>query len=816
MANLTINEFLFKLENPQVYSGLEINVVKKDFYKSGTINICLVFPDKYEIGMSHYGLKLLYHMLNRMDNVNAERCFLPGKNSIAMFKKYDFPLFSLENKIPLKDFHLIGFSLLSEMNYTNVLQILDLAKIPLYTKKREAEFPIIAAGGISSINPEPLRDFIDIFAIGDGEALFPDMLDVISVAIEKKLNKIDTQKLFAEIEGIYVPSLSKLKKSGRFYLPDLKPGEIKKRVFKEIDDSFPDEKMIVPITNVVFDRLTLEIARGCPQNCRFCQAKSYYAPFRSKSLDKIFSYIKHALPATGFDGFSLSSLSSGDYPQLNELLELIPTVTQPGVSFSVSSLRPATISGSLLATLSLFRRTGLTIVPEAGSGRLRRVINKNVTDEEIYKAVDLALKHNWQKIKLYFMIGLPTETMEDIQAITALVEKIVLRVRAGKKKIKMHISFSPFVPKPHTPLQWARRESRTEILKKIDYIKENLGKYKKVELDFHDPRNSIVETILARGDRRVGDLLFRAFEEGEIFSAWDWDFHFPVWEKLLKGSDCNEFLQEIAPEEPLPWDFIRINYKKEHLLEEYEKALSGTATLPCSGDDCEICRGCLYPLPKKKPEKKIPASTDYKEDKTAQSPAEKLKGVEKKYNKIRIFYEKKDGFIYFSQISMLKYIERLIRKSGIEFKCSEGFHPRIKIATLAPLPVFAASLEEVAELYVDPFLTGEEILEKLSRSSGLFKFKKVVVCSDSPKLSRDLTVIEYVIALKNLSQYKEEIEKHMVSTDSATYLEDKLILKIDYNKQGQERFARIYKIFDPERKFTRFLTRTRVEFKSLS
>lgn len=814
MSKLTVNELLYELENPQVYTGLEINAVKKDIRQPGMINICLVFPDKYEIGMSHYGLKLLYHLLNRIENVNAERCFLPGKNSIDMFKKHDFPLFSLENKIPLKDFHLIGFSLLSEMNYTNVLQILDLTGLPLYSRERDSRFPIIAAGGISSVNPEPIREFIDIFAIGDGEALFPDILEVISDTVEKKLDKQDTLKRFAGVEGLYIPAISPLKKRGKFFRPDLEPGEIKKRVYKEIDDSFPDEKMIVPITNVVFDRLTLEIARGCPQNCRFCQAKSYYAPFRSKSLEKILSYVTRALPATGFDGFSLSSLSSGDYPELTELLESIPQIVQPGVSFSVSSLRPATMSAGLLSTLSLFRRTGITIVPEAGSERLRKVINKDVTNEEIYKAVDLALTHRWQKIKLYFMIGLPTETMDDIQAIVQLVDDIIARVRAAKKKIKMHISFSPFVPKPHTPLQWAGRESRQKILKKITYIKEHLGKYRKVELDFHDPRNSIVETILTRGDYRVGKLLLRAFEEGEIFSAWDWDFHFPVWDELIKETGCDDFLQEISPEEPLPWDFIRVNYKKEHLRKEYEKALNGISTQRCSPGECGDCRGCLYPLPKEKPVAKKSSSDHDKNDKAGPNREGEFAGVEKKYNKIRLFYEKKGDFIYFSQISMMKYIERLVRKSGIDYKCTEGFHPRIKIATLAPLPVYAVSREEVAELYVDPFLLEEEILKALNRTSDTFRFKRILICNNTPKLTRDLSEIEYEIALENLSRYKEEIEEHLVDTDSITYLEDRLILKIDYGKQGPERFARIYKVIDPGKKFTRFLTRVRVHFKS--
>lgn len=806
MTDLTVNELLFKLENPQVYTGLEINAIKKNLEQPGLINICLVFPDKYEIGMSHYGIKLLYHLLNRREDVNAERCFLPGKNSIDIFKKYNFPLFSLENKIPLKDFDLIGFSLLSEMNYTNVLQVLELAGIPLLAKERDSGFPLVAAGGISSINPEPLREFIDIFAIGDGEALFPDMLQVFTGVRGKKLNKIDVLKLFAKIKGLYIPALYPLEKKGRFYRPGLPSGQIKKRVFKEIDDSFPDEKMIVPITNAVFDRLTLEIARGCPQNCRFCQAKPYYAPFRGKSLEKIFCYTRQALPATGFESFSLSSLSSGDYPQLAELLRLIPQVIEPGISFSVSSLRPATLSSDLLSTISLFRRTGITIVPEAGSERLRKVINKDVTNEEIYKAVELALRYNWQKMKLYFMIGLPTETMADIEAIVQLVEDIISRVRAGGKRIKMHISFSPFVPKPHTPLQWTRREDLKEIREKIKYIKDGLAKYKKLDLDFHDPRNSVVEAVLARGDYRAGELLLRAFKKGEIFSAWDWEFHYPVWEELIDECGCADFLSEIAPEEPLPWDFIEVNYKRDHLTKEYRKALEGSPTGRCSAGECESCRGCIAPMPAEKAAVRTQFSPISKKD--------KLAGLEKKYNKIRLFYEKKGDFIFFSQISMMKYIERLVRKSGIEFKNTAGFHPRIKIATLPPLPVFATGLDEVAELFVDPFLGEEQILNSLNRASDVFKFKKVVICNDSPRLTRDLADVGYDIEMEHPHRFKQEIEKQLADTDSAVYLKNKLVLKIDYSIQGQERFPKIYKTIDPERKRTRFLTRTRVNFKT--
>ncbi|MCI0470935.1 MAG: TIGR03936 family radical SAM-associated protein, partial [Candidatus Aminicenantes bacterium] len=600
-------------------------------------------------------------------------------------------------------------------------------------------------------------------------------------------------------------------KKGRFFRPDLEPGTIKKRVCKDIDDSFPDREMIVPLTNVVFDRLTVEIARGCPQNCRFCQAKSYYAPFRSKSLGKIFNYIQGALPATGFEGFSLTSLSSGDYPGLPELLELIPGITNPGVSFSVSSLRPATISGSLLSTISLFRRTGITIVPEAGSERLRKVINKDVSDEEIFKAVDLALMYNWQKMKLYFMIGLPGETLDDIAAIVRLIEEIIRRVKAGKKKIHMHISFSPFVPKPHTPLQWVKQESLAEIQERIRFIKEGLKNYKKLELDFHDPRSSVVETVLARGDSRVGDILLQAYKKGEIFSAWDWDFNFSTWHELIKEAGGEEFLKEIATGEPLPWDFIQVNYKKERLLSEYKNALEMTPMRRCAAAECKACGGCTYGQPEEKPGRHQINPDEYKQP---QAAGRVFPGVEKRYNKVRIFYEKKGQFIFFSHLSMMKYLERLIRRSGVDFRCTEGFHPRIKMAALAPLPVYAAGLDEAVELYVDPFFSEELILDALNRGAGDFKFKKVVICNKAPKLTGDIAAVEYEIEIENPRQYKEAIENFLVAADAVSYAQDKLFLKIDFTKQGQERFAKIYKTIDPFKTLTRYLTRTRLEYKS--
>ena len=797
-----------------MYTGREINAARKTFSRD-KVNVCLVFPDKYEIGMSHYGLILLYHVLNKMEKVNAERCFLPGKPSIKTFKTYNVHLFSLENKIPLKEFDIIGFSLLSEMNYTNVLQVLDLTGIPLRTRDREGTFPIIAAGGISAVNPEPLREFIDIFGIGDGEAIFPDIIAAVCEAKEKKHTKEALLSRLDNIKSVYVPALYPPVKKGRFYAPDLESGAIKKRVIKSIGESLPGDRVIVPLGNVIFDRLNVEIARGCPKNCRFCQAKSYYAPYRFASLGKNLQHIVGGIEETGFETFSLSTLSAGDYPYLNELLQLIPQViTVPGISFSLSSLRPSTLSHKLLSTIAMFRRTGITIAAEAGTLRLRNVINKDVTDDEIFQAVELALRNKWQKIKMYFMFGLPTETMEDIEGIVRLIRQVLQMAKDAKQKIKLHASFASFVPKSHTPLQWAKREALTGLREKIGYIKANLKGIRNLDLDVHVPHNGVVETILARGDYRVGELLLKAFENGEIFSAWDADFNYPVWEEMIYNSVYEEFLSEFSLDETLPWDFLQVNFKKDFMKKEYQNALAAVPTPSCAQRECKDCSGCIYTM--KQPEKEKPLIREITQSMGTGFDEKPGEPVDMVYNKTRIFYEKTGDFIFFSQLTMMKYIERLIRKSGIVFKCSAGFTPRIKIMSLPPLPVFATGLDEVVEIFVDASLKEGEILERLNRSAapeGL-TFKSVVECNDTPPLSRDIHFMGYEIIVKDLPGHVDDIAQHLGETDFASFSDNRLILTMDYSKKGQERFAKIYKIIDPGKERTMYLTRTHVKFKS--
>lgn len=802
-------EFIYKLTNPQVFTGQEINAVRKPNY-ADLLNVCLVFPDVYEIGMSHDGLKILYHLLNRRDDVNAERCFLPGRASLDTFIQHQFPLFSLENKQPLKSFDLIGFSLLSEMTFTNVLQVLDLSHIPLKRQERDDSHPIIAAGGISAVNPEPLRDFVDIFAIGDGEVIFPEIVEILKETKDKNIPRAELLARFDALEGIYVPALAPLEKKGRFYVPQIKStksGEKRKPVIKQLGADIRDHDVIVPITNVVFNRLTVEIARGCPQNCRFCQARSYYSPYRARSLRDTLQAVKEGLAKTGFDTFSLSSLSSGDYPQLETLLKTVPHIMPTGTSLSLPSLRPSSISDSLLSTIAQFRRTGITIVPEAGTERLRKVINKNVTHEEIFNAVELALKFHWQKIKLYFMIGLPTETIEDIEGIVDLVESIRERAKQSRKKIAIHVSLSSFVPKPHTPLQWARREDLDSIYKKVRFLKDKLGRYRNIDLDYHSPNKGEVETILTRGDYRVGELLLQAYREGEILSAWDSEFHYPVWERLIEANpEYNDFLTEIGTGETLPWDFLLVNYKKEYLSAEYRKALEETETPVCSDKRCSECKGCFFgfkPVDEKQAE---------------ETPPEPVEPETVEFNKVRVFYRKTGNLRFFSQLSIMTFVERLIRRSGVLFRCTEGFHPRMRMVTCPALPVFATGLDESVELFMDARLSEEDILTQLNDSlpDVDFRFTGVRVVNERPQLTRDIHFIDFELRHPALREKKDLIEQTrqlMIDTDIMNLPGDVMELKIDWSKNGQERFAKIYKTIDPEKAETKHLTRVRITFK---
>lgn len=769
--------FIRKLNNPQIFLGKEINSVHKIF-KQSNLNICLIYPDTYEIGMSHYGLKILYHFLNSYNNVHAQRALLPNKENIKIFEENQVKLFSLENKIDLKDFDIISFSLLTELNFTNILKTLELGGIEIFSEKRDNNSPLIMTGGISAINPEPLRNFIDFFAFGDGEVLFKDILNkLIPLKKNNKFNKESSLEIISQVKGIYIPKNYTLTKKSLFYIPQIK-SKIRKRALNSIDKSQIND-VIVPITNVVFDRLDVEIARGCPQNCRFCQAKSYYSPYREKDSNKIKKQIIKSLNSTGFESFSLTSLSAGDYSKMNKLLNFIIDNISHCTSFSVPSLRPSTLSEKLLKSISEFRKTGITIVPEAGSERLRRVINKNIEEKDILDAIKRALDFNWQRLKFYFMIGLPTETYEDLDEIVNLIEKVLDISKQMKKRVILHLSFSSFVPKPHTPFQWEKRIDDEEIEKRKDYLFDKLKRYRNVKLDFHNTFRAKIETILSRGDKEVGKLIYNAFKQGQTFSAWDDKFDEDTWKELLNEFDYKKYINEIPIDQELPWEFIIINYNKEFLLNERKNAYNEIKIPSCNDMDCSECKGCYFG----KRELKESEQFNYK-----------INNKETEYKRILIIYEKKGDSTYLSNINLVKYIERIIRKTGIKFKCTEGFHPRLKLSTPSPLPVFATGLNEIIEIHIEKDIDNVDFLNLLNKSSSLIKFKKVIDLNQEKKLSKLINHIEYEIKIILNKEHLEDLNNILINDDELVIKQKSIILKIKNSQNPDSRFSKIKNI----------------------
>ncbi|HDP94378.1 MAG TPA: TIGR03960 family B12-binding radical SAM protein [Candidatus Aminicenantes bacterium] len=786
---------LRRLRNPQAWMGLEINAVCKQPVP-GDINICLVFPDTYEIGMSHQGIKILYHLLNARNGVVAARCFLPEPESAHLFGEMDIPLFSIEQQRNLMDFDVVGFSLLTEFSFSGVLHVLDLARLPLKSRDRDSHHPLIVAGGISVVNPEPLREFVDIFAVGDGEILFPEITDVLRESRRPGEKKSALLARLSRIPGVYVPSRTETTLQGRFMLPASSDGGITRRCLKNLDEVVAEEKMIVPLGRTVFDRLEVEIARGCPQACRFCQARSYYAPWRQRAIPTLAKYLSSSLRCTGFEAFSLSSLSAGDYADLQSLLRNIVNHVPEGVFMSVPSLRPATLSRELLQTIASYRRTGITIVPEAGSERLRGVINKSVTDAEIMAAVDSALDLGWRKLKLYFMIGLPTETEADIDAAADLVEAILQRCRG--RHVRLHVSFSAFVPKPHTPLQWTRRESAHVLLQRIQRLKQRLKRYRNLVMDFSDPRLGEVETILSRGDARVGELLLRVYRDGERYSAWAGHFNAATWERHIRDLGLEIFLEDIPVSQPLPWEHIQVDFRPEHLLAEYRRAMVAEPSPSCRERDCADCRGCYHPMPA------------YRQDSCTAAVPEPESLPQPVFRPVRLFYAKQEKYRYLSQLTLNQLMERLIRRTGMRFRSTSGFHPRMKMVALPPLPVLATGLEEVVEVFLDACWSAETILDKLLWDSHFPWIRAQVPPAASRGLSRSLEAMVYRIFVDDPGNAVALVEPLLEAGDQVTLGADLVEVQVGSRGDGAARFARIYRSLDPQKQRLEDLVRVRV------
>ncbi len=600
MDNKRLEELLLTVQKPGRYSGGEVNSVVKD-KNSVDVRFAFCFPDTYEVGMSHLGMKILYSLFNEREDIWCERVFAPWVDFEKVMRDNDIPLFALESRDPIKDFDFIGFTLQYELSYTNVLNMLDLAGVPLKASERGEDFPLVVAGGPCACNPEPLADFIDLFFLGEGEEVDLEVIDLYKECKSQGLSKKEFLIKAAQIEGVYAPSLYEFEYNADGTIKSVTPlngapKTVRKRIIKDMDSAHYPEKLVVPYIEIVHDRAVQEIFRGCIRGCRFCQAGFIYRPVREKSVDTINRQAKALCENSGYDEISLSSLSTSDYRELRPLLnDMIEWTDKSKVSLSLPSLRIDNFSDELLQKVSGVRKSGLTFAPEAGTQRLRDVINKNLTEEEILSTCKTAFEGGYTQVKLYFMLGLPTETDEDLQGIADLGQKIVnlyykTENRPKGRTVNVTISVATFVPKPFTPFQFEPQITREEMLRRQYFLRDCLTT-RKITLNWHDNKTSFLEGVFARGDRRLGAVMESAMRKGCRFDGWDECFLLDKWLEAFEECGINtEFYanRERSFEEIQPWDHLDYGVTKKFLICQNNLAHEEKTTPHCRLE----CAGC--------------------------------------------------------------------------------------------------------------------------------------------------------------------------------------------------------------------------------
>jgi radical SAM family uncharacterized protein/radical SAM-linked protein len=739
------------LKKPSRYVNHEINAVFKD----ASVKVVLAFPDIYEIGMSHLGLKILYKIINDLPFASAERAFSPWTDLEAEIKKNSLFLTSLESGRPLRDFDIVGFSLQYELSYTTVLNMLHLGGIPVKTGDRitgsgRDGYPLVIAGGPCTVNPAPMSPYIDAFLIGDGEDAIVDILDIFySCKTQGDGGKESLLKAFAEIQGIYVPSIHRSNGS-----------VVKRRIVPSLDNApFPDSP-VVPYTSIVHDRINVEVLRGCTMGCRFCQAGMIYRPVRERNPEKTLELAEAALKNTGYAEVAFTSLSTGDYSCLLQIIqEFNRRFSKDRIAISLPSLRVASINRDILREMRTVRKTGFTIAPEAGTERLRKVINKNFSEEDYEASLCALFEEGWNNLKLYFMIGLPTESEEDMKAIAEMALKALkIAKRYSKRFININVGVSPFVPKAHTPFQWCGQESYAKLRGKKSYLKEILTR-KGLHVKGHDVDMSLLEAAFARGDEQTAPLIEKAWALGCRLDGWSEVFDFEKWKRAMDetGTDAMEVARKtfILPD-ALPWDNIDIGITKNFLWREYQAALSGEITADCR----KVCHDCGLEC-NKNFNGQHSSAVSPGIDVGQQSIRGNLPGMRFKPVRIRVEYSKTGRLRYLSHLELIMLVQRSIRRAEFPLEYSRGFNPSPRISFGPPLSVGTAGLREYFDMeVVPPFdLTDNRLRINRLLPDGFCVTDMVAVPLKSESLDSFISRYEYEVKGADISNMQVFLSK---------------------------------------------------------